>query len=182
MNLSASPQVELSVSIVVNNSSLTLLQRVLESLRASGQVAREAGCLHRMSVYLVDNASLSAYRDQLVAIADCWPQTDALQLHQSMQERNLGFGGGHNTILGNLGSDYHLVLNPDVELEEDTLRIGLSALLANEDIVLLSPKVFGTKGEQEFLCKRYPSVLALLLRGFAPQFIRGLFHRQLEAY
>jgi GT2 family glycosyltransferase len=158
------------------------LQRVLKSLQASGQVARQAGCLRRMSVYLVDNASSNVYRDQLEVTANRWPPSDFFHLHQSLQGRNLGFGGGHNTVLDTLGSDYHLVLNPDVELEEGTLRAGLSALLENEDIALLSPKVFGTKGDQEFLCKRYPSVLALLLRGFAPQLIKRLFHRQLAAY
>jgi GT2 family glycosyltransferase len=182
MNLYASPQVELSVSIVVHDSSLMLLQRVLKSLQASGQVARQAGCLRRMSVYLVDNASSKAYRDQLEVTANCWPPNDFFHLHHSLQAINLGFGGGHNTVLDTLGSDYHLVLNPDVELEEGTLRAGLSALLENEDIALLSPKVFGTKGDQEFLCKRYPSVLALLLRGFAPQSLKRLFHRQLAAY
>ena len=60
--------------------------------------------------------------------------------------------------------------------------LALSSLLQNDDIVLLSPRVFGGNGEQEFLCKRYPSVLVLFLRGFAPRFVRRLFHRRLAAY
>ena len=40
----------------------------------------------------------------------------------------------------------------------------------------------GGNGEQEFLCKRYPSVLVLFLRGFAPRFVRRLFNRHLATY
>jgi GT2 family glycosyltransferase len=81
-----------------------------------------------------------------------------------------------------LTSDFHLVLNPDVELETDALRAGLSFLARNRDVVLVSPKVYGRGGEQEFLCKRYPSVLVLLLRGFAPRCVQRLFRRRLAAY
>jgi len=74
------------------------------------------------------------------------------------------------------------VLNPDVELQPDTLRVGLSSLLRNEDIVLLSPRVSGGDGQPEYLCKRYPSVFVLLLRGFAPAFFRRIFDRKLATY
>jgi GT2 family glycosyltransferase len=85
-------------------------------------------------------------------------------------------------VLAQLTSDFHLVLNPDVELQEDALQVGLASLRLNEDVVLLSPKVLGGQGEQEFLCKRYPSVLVLLLRGFAPAALRRLFRRRLAGY
>ena len=60
MHVSPNPQVHLSVSIVLHNSSLELLRRTLQSLHSSAQLAREAGCLDRVSVYLVDNASDAA--------------------------------------------------------------------------------------------------------------------------
>ena len=74
------------------------------------------------------------------------------------------------------------MLNPDAELAEDALRAGLSSLQEDPGIVLLSPRVQGADGAQEFLCKRYPSVLVLSLRAFAPHFIRHLFRRRLHRY
>ncbi len=175
-------QVHLSVSIVLHNNSLELLWRALQSLQSSAQLAREAECLNRVSVYLVDNASDAEYRALLVRDVACWPQSEFFSVQFCPQSSNRGFGCGHNTILPLLASDFHLVLNPDVELAEDALRLGLATLLQSADITLLSPMVFGSSGEQEFLCKRYPSVLVLLLRGFAPGLVRRLFDRRLAAY
>ncbi len=182
MDFSSQQQVQLTVSVVLHNSSLELLRRALQSLQTSARVAREAGCLDRVSVFLVDNSSAPQYRARLDREMAGWPQSEFFQVLYLPQSNNRGFGFGHNTVLPLLTSDFHLVLNPDVELEEDTLRAGLSSLLQSDDIALTSPLALGTKGEQEFLCKRYPSVLVLLLRGFAPGFVRRLFHQRLAAY
>lgn len=176
------PGAHLSVSIVLHNSDLVMLRGALSSLESSARVAREAGCLQRLSVTLVDNASGADNRERLEQLVANWSQNGHLELRCALLPANLGFGHGHNTAIESLTSDFHLVLNPDVELEGDTLRAGLSYLADNEDVVLLSPKVFGRKGEQEFLCKRYPSVLVLLLRGFAPKFLHRLFRRHLASY
>jgi GT2 family glycosyltransferase len=172
----------LSVSIVLHDSSLGMLRGALDSLEASARVAREAGCLRRVTVTLVDNASAATYRKQLEQMVVNRSENDHFQVSCALLPSNLGFGYGHNAAIESLTSDYHLVLNPDVELESDTLRSGLCFLGENEDVVLLSPKVFGREGEQEYLCKRYPSVLVLLLRGFAPRFLHRLFRRQLANY
>jgi GT2 family glycosyltransferase len=37
-------------------------------------------------------------------------------------------------------------------------------------------------GTPDFLCKRYPAVFDLFLRGFAPRAIRRLFRRRLDRY
>jgi len=182
MDFPPKPQVHLSVSVVLHNSSVELLRRALQSLHSSAQLAREAGCLGRVTVYLVDNASDEAYRVRLEReIADS-PQSEFFIVLYSAQASNRGFGFGHNTVLPLLTSDFHLVLNPDVELEGDTLRAGILSLLQGDDIALTSPMVLGGNGAQEFLCKRYPSVLVLFLRGFAPRVVRRLFQQRLADY
>jgi GT2 family glycosyltransferase len=174
--------VRLSVSIVLHNSDLDLLHRTLHSLYDSARVARAAGFLDRVTVDLVDNASDPSYRARLEPELANWSYDDSLSVSYSPQPYNRGFGHGHNTVIARLASQFHLVLNPDVELQPDTLRAGLAALLQGEDIVLACPKVLGRNGEQEFLCKRFPSVLVLLLRGFAPRPVRRLFQRRLASY
>ena len=43
---------------------------------------------------------------------------------------------------------------------------------------VLSGSVRGPDGKRHYLCKRYPAVFDLLLRGFAPGFVRALFRRR----
>jgi len=182
MNFSPERPIHLSVSIVLHNSDLNLLRGALASLRASAQAAREAGYVERIAVMLVDNASGAGYRARLAELIRDWPASDGLTLQCECLPGNRGFGHGHNTAIGRLSSDVHLVLNPDVELRTDTLCAGLDLIIHSPDIVLVSPKVYGGGGEQEFLCKRYPSVLVLLLRGFAPGFVQRWFRRRLDVY
>jgi len=182
MNSPGLSPLHLSVSIVLHDSSLDLLHRTLESLAGSARVAMDAGCLDRVTVDLVDNASTPSYRALLEAERQNWPQDDGFCVSYAPQPDNRGFGHGHNTVLEHLTSQVHLVLNPDVELQPDTLLAGLTLLMRCEDVVLASPRALGGHGEQEFLCKRYPSVLVLLLRGFAPRILRRLFRRRLVSY
>jgi GT2 family glycosyltransferase len=95
---------------------------------------------------------------------------------------NIGFGSGHNLTLDRHDYDYHLVLNPDVLLERTALLSGLGYLAEHPDVGLLAPRVLDGTGRQQYLCKRYPSVLDLLLRGFAPPSLRRIFGKRLDRY
>ena len=174
--------IHLSVSIVLYNSSLELLQRTLESLHRSALFARSAACLSRVSVEVVDNSSDPDCRRAASRVISALPQTDFFSASYNGLPDNRGFGAGHNSVIPALLSDVHLVLNPDAELAEDALYIGISSLSEDQGIALLSPKVSSVDGRQEFLCKRYPSVLALMLRAFAPRFVRRLFRSRLHRY
>lgn len=182
MNSSDRLPVNLSVSIVLYNSDLDLLRRTLSSLRDSARDARDAGYVARVAVELVDNASGPSYREALGQELRNWPRDDCFSLSYSPLPDNRGFGHGHNSAIARVDSQFHLVLNPDVELQSDALRAGLARLMQGAEIVLACPRVSGRSGEQEFLCKRYPSVLVLLLRGFAPVFAQRLFRRRMASY
>lgn len=97
---------------------------------------------------------------------------------------NPGFGAGHNRVLAQpaLLGEFHLVLNPDVELAADALAIALAFMRAHPDCVLLSPAARNADGSPQWLCKRYPSVLDLALRGFAPPWLKQRFARRLARY
>ena len=172
----------LSVSIVLHHSSLDMLDGVLESLHRSADAAHKAGCVDRVVVEVLDNSSEIEFRRRASEAITAWPRTGLFQVVYRGLPDNRGFGAGHNVALAHLQSEYHLVLNPDAELAEDALTIGLSSLQEDKSIVLLSPKVRGEDGAQEYLCKRYPSLFVLLLRPFAPRFIRWLFRRRLYRY
>lgn len=94
---------------------------------------------------------------------------------------NVGFGAGHNLVKGRIGK-YHLILNPDAEVATDALEEALSFLRAHPECGLLTPYAIWDDGQRQYLCKRYPTVFDLLLRGFAPAFVKHLFSSRLDRY
>jgi GT2 family glycosyltransferase len=74
------------------------------------------------------------------------------------------------------------VLNPDIELDADALSNAIRWLDAHPDVGVAAPAVRRPDGTPDFLCKRYPAIVDLLLRGFAPRLVRRLFRRRLERY
>lgn len=172
---------KLSVSVVVYNSSLALLRATLLSLQAAARKAMPE-FLSSVAVTIVDNASDSDYRRQLGQMLSEIPDQSGFSLSRLDLTHNLGYGGGHNRALPTGDSTYHLVLNPDVELAQDTLQVGIAYLRDQPQIALLSPRAASPDGEQEFLCKRHPSVLVLLLRAFAPGLGQRCFRATMAEY
>lgn len=174
--------ITLSVSIVLHHSPLGMLDGVLRSLLRSAEVAHAAQCLDRVVVEVLDNSSEETFRKSACAAIGGFSHSDFFRITYRGLPENRGFGAAHNLAIQHLDSEFHLVLNPDAELAEDALRIGLCSLQADPGIVLLSPQARGANGAQEFLCKRYPSFLVLLLRPFAPRLIRRIFRKRLDHY
>jgi GT2 family glycosyltransferase len=171
----------IAVSIVVYNSSLPLLQRTLDSLERTIEPSRDSG-LGGLDVTIVDNGSPAAYGQALAELCDAFIQRDEFRLMVSSLPVNVGFGAGHNRALSQAAGEYYLVLNPDVEVAPDALALGCLRLRDSSDVVLISPHAVGADGRQEFLCKRRPSVLVLLLRAFLPKSGRRLFPAKMAAY
>jgi GT2 family glycosyltransferase len=95
---------------------------------------------------------------------------------------NIGYGAAHNLVLHGTGADYHLVMNPDIEVATDALERAIRWLDEHPEVGALAPMVRGPDGERHYLCKRYPAILDLLLRGFMPRIVRPLFRRRLNRY
>jgi GT2 family glycosyltransferase len=180
---SSSNPIRLSVSLVVYHSDLPRLLQTVDSLCESILHAVAEGNLRAASLVLVDNSEDDIYATQVgeavSKAVSCCPQLAFTQLRA---ESNLGYGAAHNLATQEVDSDLHLVLNPDVELAVDSLTLGIDDLVANSSTALLAPTVYSGNGEQEFLCRRYPSVLVLMLRAFAPRFIQSIFSEALADY
>jgi hypothetical protein len=171
----------LSVGVVVYHSDLPLLAQTLGSLAAAVDIARAEGLLDAVAVTVVDNGSPDAPAlDQAVRAA--LPPERGIPSDIRRGQGNVGYGRGHNVALEGTAADYHLILNPDAILEPDTLAEALRFLRANPDVGLLTPEVRGAEGERQYLCRRYPSVLVLFLRGFAPDWIKRRFQPLLDRY
>jgi GT2 family glycosyltransferase len=95
---------------------------------------------------------------------------------------NIGYGAAHNLVMHGGNTNYHLVLNPDVELAPDALPIAFRFLGEHAEIGVLAPASRRVDGTREYVCKRYPTVLDLALRGFAPRALRQIFRKRLDHY
>ncbi|PIE82816.1 MAG: glycosyl transferase [Candidatus Contendobacter odensis] len=152
----------------------------LECLGLAVQHARRQALLTEARLIVVDNDSgidRGESLQRLLEKADLPVRSTLLSGHG-----NLGYGAGHNLALDVGSGNFHLVLNPDVLLEEDALSEGLAFLIAHPETGLVAPAVQDEQGQQQYLCKRYPTVLDLALRGFAPEYVRRRFQRRLDHY
>jgi len=174
--------VTLTVSIVTYQPDLVLLERCLVSLATALDVARGEGILRDANVVLVDNTGSRTTAEAVVHLGESRFRGSGWTMNYLHRHTNIGYGRAHNLVMHGGNTHYHLVLNPDVELEPDALVAGMRFLDAHPEIGVLAPAVSGAHGEREFTCKRYPAVLDLALRAFAPAALRRWCRRRLERY
>lgn len=168
----------LSVSIVYYKSPLEELSELLHSVSIS--IRKTPNLVAK--VYLVDNSKDSEFSISEISHHVKELEDEGVELELIHGHGNVGFGRGHNLALQASTSDLHIILNPDVVLDEDCLRIGLAYLNSQEEVVIASPYAQNTDSSKQHLCKQYPSVLTFLIRGFLPRFLRSIFSKRLAKY
>jgi len=176
------PLVSLTVSIVTYRPDHALLERCVARLAAAIAAARDQELLGTVAVALIDNSGDRAIAKKVIELGNESFQTVRVQLTYLHGHANIGYGAAHNLALHGTGTDWHLVLNPDIELAPDALVVALSWLAAHPEVGAVVPAVRGPDGAIEYLCKRHPAVFDLALRGFAPRFLRERFARRLARY
>jgi len=172
----------LQISVVTYRPDLKLLERCLRKLALAIAAGREAGAMRTVHLALIDNSEDKAVADAVIKLGKSRFSDSGVHVTYLHGHANIGYGAAHNLVLHGTGSDYHLVLNPDVELAPDALANGIAWLDRHPDVGALAPLAFDTRGGPAYLCKRYPAVFDLFLRGFAPRFMRRLFRRRLDRY
>jgi len=166
---------KLSVSLVTYRPDLPLLRDTFASLRKAVDHAVQTGRLESALLTIVDNGNDEGL-DEL-ARQEGWADIRMIR-----GQGNVGFGRGHNLAFAKGMEEFHLILNPDVDIRPDAVTKALEFFGKHQDGGLLSPLIIDRKGSERFLCKRFPSLFDLLLRGFAPPGIRRLFSTRLDRY
>jgi GT2 family glycosyltransferase len=172
----------LQVSVVTFRPDRVLLERTLRKLALAIGAAREEGVIRTVNVALIDNTGERKTADAVIKLGKLRFADSGVQMSYLFGHANIGYGAAHNLVLHGSGADYHLVLNPDVELAADALANAVRWMDGHPEIGALAPRVTNADGTQLYLCKRYPAVFDLFLRGFTPSFARALFRRRLERY
>jgi GT2 family glycosyltransferase len=172
----------LTVSVVTFRPDIDLFERCLRTLATAIANARAAGCIKSVAIALIDNSEDPKIADEVIKHGWARFANAGIQVTYLHGHANIGYGIAHNLMLHGTGADYQIVLNPDVEMAPDAIANAVAWLDVHPDVGALAPAVTRPDGTPDFLCKRYPAVLDLLLRGFAPAFLRRLFRKRLDHY
>ncbi len=172
----------LTVSIVTYRPNLVLLDRTLRTLAASLVAAREQGLMRAANVVLIDNTGTRASAAAVIRVArEIFHDAD-VTMNYLHGHANIGYGAAHNLVMHGGNTHYHLVLNPDVELAKDALSRAFQYFGEHAETGVLVASSRRDDGAPEYVCKRYPMLLDLVLRGFAPRPVKRWFQRRLDHY
>lgn len=154
-------KIEVSFCTVTYNSSSKIVDFVknIESLKSN---------IFNKKIYVVDSGST----DGTVAIVEelCTKYDDVSLMTPS---KNGGFGFGNNYVIPSLTSDYHVVINPDVEIPStQTIDDMVLYMEQHKEVGLLSPKIMNTDGTVQKLYKHNPSILDMALRFISPNVMK----------
>ncbi|MEN3110455.1 glycosyltransferase [Uliginosibacterium paludis] len=165
----------LTISLVTYHPDIPMLRDTLASLRVAVDHAVARGEIEGARLTLVDNGNDAGLAE--LAAENGWAE-----LRLITGQGNVGFGRGHNLAIEEGVADFHLILNPDVYILPEALSRAFRFLGQQPACGLLSPSIVGGEDGWHFLCKRYPSLLGLALRGFAPHWLRRLFRGFMSRY
>ncbi|MEX3954889.1 glycosyltransferase family 2 protein [Trinickia sp. EG282A] len=169
----------LTVSLVVYRPDVQLLETTLSSLGKAYDRLRDTRDEVPAQLYIVDNGGLQGVDigSSLELLAKQGIAHQVLSGHG-----NIGYGRGHNLAIERATSGYHVVLNPDIDMDADALVNALDFLDAHCEVGLVTPRIQDDQQAIQYLCRRYPTVLDLFVRGFLPGAIRRWFAGRLGRY
>lgn len=180
MNITREPGNEIegvSVSVVVYRPDVQQLAQTLKSLAAAYDSLKESRPALKLDVCIVDNGGLPDMTASLNALC-AYGATFSTIAGQG----NVGYGRGHNLAIERAASRYHLVLNPDIDIDRQALIRAVEFFESYPDVGLLTPRIGDEAGHIQYLCRRYPALFDLFVRGFLPASVRRLFARRLARY
>lgn len=143
-----------SGSIVLYKTDISMVSEVIHSFFRGNSSERK--------LYLVDNSPT----DELSSLTDLYKG----QIEYIFANANLGYGKAHNIAIRKSmeeGFKYHVVLNPDLSFEADTIP-GLEAFMnKNEDVGLCMPDMHSMDdGSRRFGCRLLPTPMNGIFRRF----------------
>ena len=138
----------ISASIVVYNSpedAFKTVETVLENTKDLD-----------FDLFVIDNNSADKIGENLKAKFS--------QPHYILLDENVGFGRGHNKVLDKINSKYHFIINPDILINQNTIKNLCEFMDAHPDCAICCPQVLNPDGTVQYLAKRRPTLSALLSR------------------
>lgn len=158
--------IKLSISVVIYRPNIEVLKKEFLCLKKA--ILKVQSVLPiRFDFFIVDNYELNDY--ELIIhnfFNDYFLELTNIDCHYIKSPKNLGYGFANNLAINNVESNYHLVMNPDVYVEEDCFLNAVQYLEKHQEVGLLTPSIFGEDGRRHFLCKLNPTLFDMFLRFF----------------
>ncbi|CAL2105738.1 Glyco_trans_2-like domain-containing protein [Tenacibaculum sp. 190524A02b] len=138
-------KVKISCSIVIYNENINVLNKTIQSFLSLP---------YSYKLYIIDNSDLKEYK----------PSFNSIEYIKN--KTNIGFGSAHNLVLNKIKnkSEYHLVLNPDVEFDAGIFKELFYELEKDIDLMMISPKVLYPDGRIQYTCRKHPTIKELISR------------------
>lgn len=170
------PKKKVSVAVVFYNPTREELLQTRQNIKALMTLSN-----FQFNFYLIDNGS-STQKIEHAVFEEVKNVVNFIEL-----EENYGFGKGHNSVLGQLDSEFHVIMNPDITLKDLTgFSKAIGYLVDHQDVVLLSPLVRDKRtGNIQYLNRKEPTVFDLFLRFLGPCFFASRqqqFTKQADGY
>ena len=140
----------ISCSIVIYNENLSILNKAIKSFLNFDDISL---------LYIIDHSPSNFLQSKILK---------SNRIVYIFNPENPGFGAGHNTILSYLTSEFHLILNPDINFNVEVLIELLLYMKNNKDIGVIMPKITYPDGEIQYLAKLLPRPIDFLIRRFIP--------------
>lgn len=168
----------LTISIVTYGIDADTLQETLETLGATLEKAIQDQRISSSTLVILDNGNDLPLIQTIVEKVK-FPKTTVVYVNNP---DNLGYGKAHNIAIFRDQHDYHLILNPDVELPLNAISICIQELETSSDRVLIAASGISESGRPLYLTKTYPSVMVLALRALNIQLLNRWFSERLSRY
>jgi GT2 family glycosyltransferase len=156
----------LLISLVLYNNDESILKKLLASI---------CSYTRPYVLFVVDNSPTSS-------LSSLFNNKNCKYFHNPS---NPGFGASHNLGIKysiEINSEFHIVINPDIYFENNTLENILEYMSDNLEIGQLMPKILSPDGTIQYLCKKNPTIFDLFVRGFMPNFIKKLLKKRINKY
>ena len=180
--MSSSQSKLLNISIVNYDTPSATLLRAIYSAVTSVQKFDKCSAEAAFTVCIVDNATSNTLDLEDFSSLQPHLRSANCELRLIQGHGNTGYGHAHNLAFFSHSARYHLFMNPDVEVDHDALAVGIGYLEENPDVVIVSPRAIDGNGVKQYLCKRYPAVLDLYLRGLKSITSLALMPNRLSRY
>ncbi len=145
---------KINASIVLYNSNPSLIEDIAKTLFMVKNFNH---------LYLIDNSKSDSLK---------FLSKKSKQIIYIFNNKNVGYGAGHNIAIKQTQKNdinYHIVINPDIEVSNNTINILFSYMEENKSTGLAMPKILNTDGSIQYLCKKIPTPFDLFLRFFTPK-------------
>lgn len=115
-------------------------------------------------IIIIDNSPTDILKDFVLALSP--------KVSYTFNNKNAGYGIAHNVAMResiSLGARYHIVLNPDIYFEPYVIQSLAEYMDKNEDVGMVSPKVFYPNGKLQYLCKLLPTPFDFFAKRVLPK-------------